>query len=226
MDFMEFGRQNSHCHVLAEGFLLWEVTGKDEELPVILEDHGANFIVHVLMLEGVMKMGWEGKLYPMMKGSFVNFMDGHSLQIQEVSWDAKAYIMFFTDSFIRSLLKGHPPFTPSYVIRVKLWPVMTIPSETVQVNIREQHSVAWYASQLCVTPQYLNRAVKSTSQKTVSDHICTTLIGTIAEELENTENPISQIALDFHFPDLATLTKFFKRQTGMTPTEYRKWAAR
>lgn len=87
---------------------------------------------------------------------------------------------------------------------------------------REEHTVAWYASQLCVTPQYLNRAVKGISQKTAYDHICTMLIGAIIEQLENTVVPVSQIAEDLHFTDLATMTKFFKRQTGETPTEYRK----
>lgn len=62
-------------------------------------------------------------------------------------------------------------------------------------DVREGHSVSWYASKLCVTPQYLNRVVKDCSQKT---------------------------AYDLCFPDQATLTKFFKRQTGKTPTEYRR----
>ena len=89
-------------------------------------------------------------------------------------------------------------------------------------RVRHQHTVGWYASQLCVTPQYLNRVVKSTSQKTAYEHICTTLVGALIDQLENTEEPVSQIAEAFHFPDLATMTKFFKRQTGKTPTEYRK----
>ncbi len=89
-------------------------------------------------------------------------------------------------------------------------------------RVRHKHTVGWYASQLCVTPQYLNRVVKSTSQKTAYEHICTTLVGALIDQLENTEEPVSQIAEAFHFPDLATMTKFFKRQTGKTPTEYRK----
>ena len=89
-------------------------------------------------------------------------------------------------------------------------------------HVREEHTVGWYASQLCVTPQYLNRVIKSTSHKTAYDHICTTLTGAVIEQLENTEKTVAQIAEDFHFPDQATMTKFFKRQTGKTPTEYRK----
>lgn len=68
----------------------------------------------------------------------------------------------------------------------------------------------------------MNRVVKDCSQKTAYDHICTTLTGAIIQQLEDTDNSISQIADDLCFPDQATLTKFFKRQTGKTPTEYRR----
>lgn len=292
MNFMDFGRRNSSCHIISEGFVLWEITGEENGMPVFLEGAGTNMIVHVLVLEGEMKMGWGGRLYPLTKGCFANFIDNPSLEVQDMSYDARAYVMLFTVPFITSLLKNTPPFPPSYVLKIKVWPVFVLPSETVQLflkridsiveifkdnthhfqtemlkcalwifmmdmanehirqenengelaetgrknilykqfirlllaHIREEHTVGWYASQLCVTPQYLNRVVKSTSQKTVYDHICTTLIGAIIEQLENTEAPVSQIAEDFHFPDLATMTKFFKRQTGKTPTEYRKEA--
>lgn len=89
-------------------------------------------------------------------------------------------------------------------------------------HVQEERSVSWYASELCVTPQYLNRAIKSISQKTVYEHICIALTGRLIERLEDSGDSISQIADDFNFPDLTTMTKFFKRQTGKTPTEYRK----
>lgn len=78
-------------------------------------------------------------------------------------------------------------------------------------HIHEEHAVGWYASQLCVTPQYLNRVVKSTSQKTAYDHICTTLTGAIIEQLESYGNaPISQIAEDFHFPGSGHADQIFQ----------------
>ncbi len=290
MNFMDFGRQNSSCHIINEGFVLWDVTGEENGMSVLLEGVGTDMIVHVLMLEGEMKMGWGGRLYPLTKGCFANFIDNHSLEVRELSRDARAYVMLSTIPFITTLLKNTPPFPPSYILKIKVWPVFVLPAETVRLflkriesvveilkdnahhfqtemmkcalwmfmmdianehirqenengelaetgrknilfkqfirllltHIREEHSVGWYASQLCVTPQYLNRSVKSASQRTAYDHICTTLIGAIIEQLENTEAPVSRIAEDFHFPDLATMTKFFKRQTGKTPTEYRK----
>jgi len=292
VNFMDFGQRNKDCHIMSEGFVLWEINGNGNEIPAFLGGDGVTMIVHVLMLGGEMKMGWGGRLYPLTKDCFANFIDSPSLEIRDISEDARAYVMLFTAPFITSLLKNAPPFPPSYVLKVKLWPVSVMFSGTRKLflkrvesmveifrdnthhfrtemlrctlwmfmmdmanehirqedengehaeagrkntlfkqfirlllaHIHEEHSVGWYASQLCVTPQYLNRVVKSTSQKTVYDHICTALTGAIIEQLESTEAPISQIAEDFHFPDQATLTKFFKRHTGKVPTEYRKMA--
>lgn len=289
-NFMDFGRRNGNCRVMMEGFVLWEVAGGGNADPVFLEGGGACMIVHVLMLEGEMKMGRGGRLYPLTKGCFANFVDCPLVEVRDISGDAKAYVMLFSAPFITSLLKNTPPFPPSYVLKIKVWPVSVISPETVRLfmgriecmveifadenhrfrtemlkcslwmfmmdmanehicqearsgepaeagrkhllfkqfirlvlaHIREEHSVGWYASQLCVTPQYLNRVIKSTSQKTAYDHIRTTLTGAVIEQLENTEKTVAQIAEDFRFPDQATLTKFFKRQTGKTPTEYRK----
>lgn len=292
MNIFDFGRQNKNCHVMGEGFVLWEITGNENETPVFLKGEGSNIHVHVLVLAGEIKIEWKGRLYPLTKNCFADFMDSPSLEIRDISEEARAYIMLFTAPFIASLMKNTAPFPPSYVLRIKARPVSVMSSGAIGIiqkrmnsmveifsdethhfyaemmscmlriytmdmanefirqvdensahaeagrkhilfkqlvglllaHIREEHSVSWYASQLCVTPQYLNRVIKSISQKTVYEHICIVLTNSIIERLENTEDPISQIAEDFHFPDLATMTKFFKRQTGKTPTEYRKVA--
>lgn len=290
MNFVDFGKERANCYLMKEGFLLWEINGDRIGSPVLLEEDGSNVIVHVLVQEGEIKLKSGGRPYLLTKDCFANFIDHPFLEILEISRNAKAYVLFFTSSFMLSLLKDTPPFPPSYVLKIRMYPVTFLSSTvmglflkrmdtivgifaddthhfqmemmkcalwmfmmdmaneyTRQENessgraeksrgnilfkqfmkllltyIREGHSVSWYASKLCVTPQYLNRVVKSSSQKTAYDHICTILTGAIIQQLESTDNPISQIAEDFHFPDQATLTKFFKRQTGKTPTEYRK----
>lgn len=85
-----------------------------------------------------------------------------------------------------------------------------------------EHSVGFYASKLCITPQYLNRIVKCQTDKTAYDWICLSLVGEIAKQLENTNDTMQQIANNLNFPDQVTLTKFFKRQTGYSLSEYRK----
>lgn len=88
--------------------------------------------------------------------------------------------------------------------------------------VRKEHSVAFFASRLCVTPQYLNRIINRFTHKTVSEWINLTLIGEISKQLENTNDTMQRIADDFNFPDQASLTKFFKRKTGYSLTGYRK----
>lgn len=89
-------------------------------------------------------------------------------------------------------------------------------------HVREEHSVNYYASQLCITPQYLNRIVREISHRTASEWIHTMLAGEIARMLETTDDSVQEIADRLGFADQATLTKFFKRQKGLSPTEYRR----
>jgi AraC-like DNA-binding protein len=88
-------------------------------------------------------------------------------------------------------------------------------------HAKDEHSVGFYASALCVTPQYLARIVKQLSGHTVLQWIQKTLLGEVNKLLQNTKLSIQQISDDFGFPDQATFSKFYKRGMGMPPTEYR-----
>lgn len=89
-----------------------------------------------------------------------------------------------------------------------------------------EHFSGFYADRLCVTTQYLNRIVKGISGRTVTGWISFTLTGEISKRLENTDDTMQQIAAQFNFPDQASLTKFYKRETGYSLTEYRKMVKR
>lgn len=140
-NFMDFGRRNSSCHILSEGFVLWEVTGEESEVPICLEGMGFDMFVHVLMLEGEMKLGWGGRLYPLTKGCIANLIENSLLEVQDMSRDARAYVLLFTAPFISSLLKNTPPFPPSYMMKIKVWPVFALPSETVQLFLKRIDSI-------------------------------------------------------------------------------------
>lgn len=86
----------------------------------------------------------------------------------------------------------------------------------------QHHSVGFYASELCISHQYLNRIVKWQTGKTAYDWICNSLIGEIVRMLEHTNDSMQQIANKLNFSDQATLSKFFKHHTGYSLTEYRK----
>lgn len=145
--------------------------------------------------------------------------ESHHFYTEMMSCTLRIYMMDIANEFIRQENEGGTQMEVSRKhILVKQFIGLLL------AHIKEEHSANWYASQLCVTPQYLNRAIKSITQETVQEHISIVLTGSIIEQLENSEKTISQIAEEFHFPDLATMTKFFKRRTGKTPTEYRKSA--
>lgn len=86
----------------------------------------------------------------------------------------------------------------------------------------QEHSVMFYASALCVTPQYLRRVVKNLSGKTVHTWINEALIREIEKRLAETDMTVQQIAEELSFSEQATLTRFFKRYKGISPLKYRK----
>ena len=82
--------------------------------------------------------------------------------------------------------------------------------------------VTYYASALCVTPQYLSRIVSLTSGKTVTEWINKAVILDARILLRGTTQSISKISDTLHFPNDSFFCRFFKRETGYTPIQYRK----
>lgn len=87
-----------------------------------------------------------------------------------------------------------------------------------------ERNISFYADKLCVAPHYLSTLVKQTSGRTVMDWINQTAIKTMKVWLAYSDETASQIAERLRFSCPASLTKFFKRVTGMTPGQYRKIA--
>lgn len=87
--------------------------------------------------------------------------------------------------------------------------------------ICKEHTVDFYASLLCVTPQYLRRIVKECSGRTTSQWINEELVREISKLLRETTMSIQEIAEILNFSDQAVLTKFFRRQKGISPLKFR-----
>ncbi|MDO4159750.1 MAG: helix-turn-helix domain-containing protein [Prevotellaceae bacterium] len=89
-------------------------------------------------------------------------------------------------------------------------------------HVHREHTIGFYASELCITPQYLNRIVKELSGKTVYGWISYNLVGEISKRLETTDDTMHKIAQDLNFSNQSTMEKLFKRETGYTLTEFKK----
>ena len=84
----------------------------------------------------------------------------------------------------------------------------------------EHHAIDFYASQLCLTPRYLSTIIARVSGKSAKQWIDDALVTRIKIYLKHSDKSIAQITDDMNFPNQSFLTKFFKRMTGLTPTQF------
>jgi AraC family transcriptional regulator, transcriptional activator of pobA len=89
-------------------------------------------------------------------------------------------------------------------------------------HIKKEHSVIYYATQLCITPQYLERIVNECSKRTVFQWIRETIMEETSALLKDTDKTIQQISDEYGFPDQSTFTKYYKHYSGKTPGAFRK----
>ena len=89
-------------------------------------------------------------------------------------------------------------------------------------NIRKEHRVSFYANQLCLTPQYISSVLKELSGMTANRWIDEMLLTEAKLLLFSAEDNIQQIADKLNFPDQSSFGKFFKKMTGMSPSNYKR----
>ena len=94
--------------------------------------------------------------------------------------------------------------------------------EAVQKHYRTNRDVAFYADCLNVSPRYLSQVahrISGKSPKSIIDH---TLTEALACQLRTTQKTIQEIAYEHGFASQAQFSKFFRKQTGMAPSGWRK----
>lgn len=91
----------------------------------------------------------------------------------------------------------------------------------VHEHCTEQREVAFYADQLCISTRYLSTIVRSVAHSTAKEFIDRSVVLEIKMLLESTELSVQEIAYRLHFPDQSYLGRFFKKHTGVSPTEFR-----
>ena len=85
-----------------------------------------------------------------------------------------------------------------------------------------QRNVQEYARQLNITPKYLTETVKEISGKSAGEVIDDFVILEAKALLDNAELSISQVAEKLQFSDQSFFGKYFKRNVGMSPKQYRQ----
>jgi AraC-like DNA-binding protein len=85
-----------------------------------------------------------------------------------------------------------------------------------------ERNIAFYATQLLLTPNHLSAIVRQQSHRTVLDWLNERTLVEAKILLRHSPMMIYEIADRLHFPEPAAFGRFFKRETGMPPMEYRE----
>ncbi|TDN39672.1 AraC family transcriptional regulator [Hymenobacter sp. UV11] len=91
----------------------------------------------------------------------------------------------------------------------------------IETHFHELHEVSAYAEMLHISAGHLSEVVKAQSGKSAIKHLHERLVLEAKRLLFYTPQSLKEIAFDLGFSDASYFNRFFKRETGLTPAEYR-----
>lgn len=107
-----------------------------------------------------------------------------------------------------------PKFTRDAELNLKF-------QELLAKNDNKKHKLKFYADSLFITPKYLIHAIKKSSGKTPGKLIDEAIVAEAKLLLKDPEQTVAAVSEQLQFSDQASFSKFFKKNTGITPYSYR-----
>lgn len=96
----------------------------------------------------------------------------------------------------------------------------------LNANFKKEREVCFYADKLCVTAKHLSHVVKEVVGRSPLDIIEEYVVTESKALLLSTNMSIQQIGENLNFPSQSVFGKYFRRITGISPSEYRKIKSR
>ena len=91
----------------------------------------------------------------------------------------------------------------------------------VEEHFQKERQLAFYADRLAMTVDRLNDHVRRATGVTAGHLIRQRVLTEAKRQLVFTSQPIHEIAYDLAFSDPSHFARFFRKQTGTTPHEFR-----
>src|SRR5205085_5729712 len=92
----------------------------------------------------------------------------------------------------------------------------------VEEQFRKERLISYYAERLAMTADRLNDHVKRATGVTVGHLLRQRVLTEAKRQLVFTNLAIHEIAYDLAFSDPSHFARFFRKQTGTTPHEFRE----
>lgn len=94
--------------------------------------------------------------------------------------------------------------------------------ESIELNYRRQRRADFYANELSISAKRLNELTRESFGKTISQMISERLVLEAKREIGYLRKPIKEISYELGFSEPSYFTRFFGKQTGHAPEEFRK----
>ncbi|MBK1897292.1 helix-turn-helix domain-containing protein [Chryseobacterium paridis] len=134
---------------------------------------------------------------------------------KEMIWHHFSLVVYEVDNYFKKTEKGNPvtyredEITTSFFILVR-------------EHFKEEHNVQFYADKLCISRKYLTKVINKTMYKSPRDIIHQVLGVEARLLLKNSSANVNEVAAQLSFSDQASFSKFFKKQTGISPLIYKR----
>ena len=99
-----------------------------------------------------------------------------------------------------------------------LWKFLTL----LKQYHKEEHPGNFYADKMCISPKHLSSVIKQMSHKTAHELIADFVTMTAKRLLKTTTMSIQEISDELNFANQSFFGKFFKQNTGQSPSAYRR----
>lgn len=145
----------------------------------------------------------------------LNNTEKENYYFNEMIWHHFSLVIYEIDNYFKKIEKSHQvtyredEITTSFFILVR-------------EHFKDQHSVQFYADELCISRKYLTKVINKTMFKSPRDIIHQVLAVEARLLLKNSSANVNEVASQLNFSDQASFSKFFKKHVGKSPLEYKK----
>ncbi len=126
----------------------------------------------------------------------------------------RSILLQAADHKLKQIASGVPSTTPGISDLVLEF------QDLLEQHHVKQKDIQFYSNELNVTPEKLNRNLKSDIGKTALQAINERIALTARAELRSGRKSVKEVALDLGFDDPLYFSRFFKKQFGSAPSHY------
>ncbi|KOY84330.1 AraC family transcriptional regulator [bacterium 336/3] len=176
-------------------------------------DYEANEALHLSPNEE--ETLWE--LFNKIKGEYYNNQDEYSRDIILTHIDS---ILKYSQRFYKRQFLNRTVLSGTTVS--KFTTILKHYFESGNLQKNGLPTVQFMAAELALSSRYLSDLLKQETGKTALDHIHIALVNEAKHILMSTDNTVSETAYQLGFENPPYFTRLFKKEVGLTPTEYRE----